>query len=157
MVRAAAACFVVVAWLLYDTTQDVEYSGIYLKRHSHTDFNSYVVGTECETKDLQSELSHRICSPPHGKISEKRVRQWPPGQLILRDRFLKPYQPKSCDRLGMHLSYRLGPLGWWGFHHEKKDLISECFINLTTACSLYQDKWICDETWYRLLSAHYPN
>ena len=40
---------------------------------------------------------------------------------------------------------------------KKNDLILECFINLTTACSLYQDKWICDETWYRLLNAHYPN
>jgi hypothetical protein len=34
---------------------------------------------------------------------------------------------------------------WVGrvFIMKKNDLILECFINLTTACSLYQDKWIC--------------
>jgi hypothetical protein len=39
-----------------------KYSGIYLKRLLHTDFNSYVVGTERETKDLHLELSLQICS-----------------------------------------------------------------------------------------------
>ena len=39
---------------------------------------------------------------------------------------------------------------------RKNPLILESFINLTTACSQYQDKWICDETLYRLLNAHYP-
>ncbi len=38
------------------------YSGLYLKRRSHTNFNSYVVGTERETKDLHSKLSLRIRS-----------------------------------------------------------------------------------------------
>ncbi len=38
----------------------------------------------------------------------------------------------------------------------KKHLILDCYINLTPACSQYQNKWICDETWYRLLNAHYP-
>jgi hypothetical protein len=38
------------------------YSGLYLKRCSHTNFNSYVVGTECETKDLYLELSLQIRS-----------------------------------------------------------------------------------------------
>jgi hypothetical protein len=38
------------------------YSGIYLKKCSHTDFSPYVVGTERETKDLHLELSLRICS-----------------------------------------------------------------------------------------------
>jgi hypothetical protein len=39
---------------------------------------------------------------------------------------------------------------------KKTPLILESYINLTTACSQYQDKWICDETLYRLLNAHYP-
>ncbi len=38
------------------------YSGIYLKKCSHTNFNFYVVGTELETKDLHLELSLQICS-----------------------------------------------------------------------------------------------
>jgi hypothetical protein len=38
------------------------YSTLYLKRSLHTDFNSYVVGTEHETKDLHSKLSLQICS-----------------------------------------------------------------------------------------------
>ena len=33
----------------------------------------------------------------------------------------------------------------------------ESYFNLTTAWSQYQDKWICDETLYRLLNAHYPH
>ena len=37
-------------------------SGLYLKRHLHTNFNSYVVGMERETKDLHSELSLQIHS-----------------------------------------------------------------------------------------------
>jgi hypothetical protein len=40
---------------------------------------------------------------------------------------------------------------------KKNPLILESYINLTTACSQYQDKWICDETLYRLLNAHYPH
>ena len=40
---------------------------------------------------------------------------------------------------------------------NKNPLILQSYINLTTACSQYQDKWICDETLYRLLNAHYPN
>ena len=40
---------------------------------------------------------------------------------------------------------------------KNNPLILESYINLTTACSQYQDKWICDETLYRLLNAHYPN
>ncbi len=38
------------------------YRWSYLKRRSHTNFNSYVVGTERETKDLHLELSIRIRS-----------------------------------------------------------------------------------------------
>ncbi len=37
-------------------------SRLYLKRWSHTIFNSYVVGMEHETKDLHSELSLWTCS-----------------------------------------------------------------------------------------------
>jgi len=40
---------------------------------------------------------------------------------------------------------------------KKNPLILQSYINLTTACSQYQDKWICDETLYRLLNAHYPH
>ena len=40
---------------------------------------------------------------------------------------------------------------------NKNPLILQSYINLTTACSQYQDKWICDETLYRLLNAHYPH
>jgi hypothetical protein len=36
-------------------------------------------------------------------------------------------------------------------------LISNSYLNLTAASSLYQDNWICDETWFRLLNAHYPH
>ena len=28
---------------------------------------------------------------------------------------------------------------------------------MTAASSHYQDNWICDETWFRLLNAHYPH
>jgi hypothetical protein len=34
-------------------------------------------------------------------------------------------------------------------------LISDSYLNLTAASSHYQDKWICDETCFRLLNAHY--
>ena len=40
---------------------------------------------------------------------------------------------------------------------NKNPLILQSYINLTTACSQYQDKWICNETLYRLLNAHYPH
>ena len=36
-------------------------------------------------------------------------------------------------------------------------LILESYINLTTDCSQYQGKWICNETLYRLLNGHYPH
>ncbi len=76
---------------------------IYLKRCSHSTFNSYVVGTELETNDLHSELSLRIRShAPHTVKSpkrEKRARRWPPGQLILRDHFLEARAPKKPNRL----------------------------------------------------------
>ena len=36
-------------------------------------------------------------------------------------------------------------------------IISGSYLNLTAASSQYQDNWICDETWFRLLNAHYPH
>ena len=33
----------------------------------------------------------------------------------------------------------------------------DSYLNLTAASSQYQDNWICDETWFRLLNAHYPH
>ena len=64
-------------------------------------FNSYVVSTERETKNLQPELSHRIHSRArqHVKSPIKAPRQWPPSQLLLRVHFLERHQPKTCDRL----------------------------------------------------------
>ncbi len=40
---------------------------------------------------------------------------------------------------------------------KNSNIICASYINLTTACSQYQDMWIRDETWYRLLNAHYPH
>ncbi len=64
-------------------------------------FNSYVVSTERETKNLQPELSHRIHSRAHQHVKSpiKAPRQWPPSQLLLRVHFLKCHLPKTCDRL----------------------------------------------------------
>jgi hypothetical protein len=36
-------------------------------------------------------------------------------------------------------------------------LISDCYLAFTAASSHQQDNWLCDETWVRLLIAHYPN
>jgi hypothetical protein len=67
-------------------------------------FNSYIVNTECETKNLQPELSHRIHSRArqHVKSPIKAPKQWCPSQLLLRVHFLKHHQPKTCDRLRTH-------------------------------------------------------
>jgi hypothetical protein len=41
---------------------------------------------------------------------------------------------------------------------KNESIISDSYLNLTAASSLlYQDNWICDETWFRLLNAHYPH
>ena len=37
------------------------------------------------------------------------------------------------------------------------DIIRRCYINLTDAIEKYQDNWICDETWVRVISARYPD
>jgi hypothetical protein len=40
---------------------------------------------------------------------------------------------------------------------KNSNIICDSYLNLTAASSLYQDNWICDETWFRLLHAHYPH
>ncbi len=42
-------------------------------------------------------------------------------------------------------------------HHARMRIISDSYLTLTAASSQYQDNWICDETWFRLLNAHYPH
>jgi hypothetical protein len=51
------------------------YSGLYLKRRLHTNFNSYVVGTERQTKDLHSELSLQIYSRAFHTIKSVKKEQ----------------------------------------------------------------------------------
>ncbi len=74
------------------------------KKMSAYKFNSYVVSTERETKNLQPELSHRIHSRARQLVKSpiKAPRQWCPSQLLLRVHFLKRHQPKMCDRLRTH-------------------------------------------------------
>jgi hypothetical protein len=96
-------------------------------------------------------IAHTAC-----KISDKCSKTMASKPIVVCIHFLKPHLPKMCDRHS--LCYRLGSLGRWRFHEgKKKTLILESNINLTTACSQYQDKWICDETLYRLSNAHYPH
>ena len=40
---------------------------------------------------------------------------------------------------------------------KPNDIISQCYVNLTDAIEKYQDNWICDETWFRVISARYPD
>ena len=40
---------------------------------------------------------------------------------------------------------------------KNSNIICDSYLNLTAASSHYQDNWICDETWFRLLNAHYPH
>ena len=40
---------------------------------------------------------------------------------------------------------------------KPNDIISQCYINLNNAVEKYQDNWICNETWFRVISACYPN
>jgi hypothetical protein len=40
---------------------------------------------------------------------------------------------------------------------KNSNIICDSYLNLTAASSQYQDNWICDETWFRLLNAHYPH
>jgi hypothetical protein len=38
---------------------------------------------------------------------------------------------------------------------KNSNIICDSYLNLTAASSQYQDNWICGETWFRLLNAHY--
>jgi hypothetical protein len=40
---------------------------------------------------------------------------------------------------------------------KNSNIICDSYLNLTAVSSHYQDNWICDETWFRLLNAHYPH
>jgi hypothetical protein len=40
---------------------------------------------------------------------------------------------------------------------KNSNIICDGYLYLTAASSHYQDNWICDETWFRLLNAHYPH
>jgi hypothetical protein len=35
---------------------------------------------------------------------------------------------------------------------KNSNIICDSYLNLTAASSHYQDNWICDETWFRLLN-----
>ncbi len=96
-------------------------------------------------------------APQHVKSPIKAPRQWPPSQLLLRIHFLIPHLPKTCNGLKTHYAIDWDHLVDGVFMMKKKPLMLESYINLTTECSQYQDKWICDETLYRLLNAHYPH
>ena len=37
------------------------------------------------------------------------------------------------------------------------DIIRQCFVNLTDAVEKFQDNWMCDETWVRVITARYPD
>ena len=39
---------------------------------------------------------------------------------------------------------------------KNSDIIRQCYVNLTDVIEKYQDNWVCDETWVRVISAHYP-
>jgi hypothetical protein len=40
---------------------------------------------------------------------------------------------------------------------KSSDIIRQCYINLTDALEKFQDSWMCDETWFRVISSRYPN
>jgi hypothetical protein len=40
---------------------------------------------------------------------------------------------------------------------KNSNIICDSYLNLTAASSQYQDNWICGETWFRLINAHYPH
>ena len=39
---------------------------------------------------------------------------------------------------------------------RKKIIIYQCYIKLTDAIEKYQDNWMCDETWFKVITSHYP-
>jgi hypothetical protein len=41
---------------------------------------------------------------------------------------------------------------------KNSDIIRQCYVtNLTDVVKKYQDNWMCDETWVRVISARYPD
>jgi hypothetical protein len=40
---------------------------------------------------------------------------------------------------------------------KNSNIICDSYLTLTAASAHYQDNWICDETLFRLLNAHYPH
>ena len=40
---------------------------------------------------------------------------------------------------------------------KNRYIICQCFVNLTDAVEKFQDNWMCDETWVRVITARYPD
>ena len=40
---------------------------------------------------------------------------------------------------------------------KKNKVIYQCYVKLTDVVEKYQDNWICDETWFRVIKSHYPD
>ena len=40
---------------------------------------------------------------------------------------------------------------------KSSDIIYQCYINLTDGLEKYQDNWMSDETWFRVISSRYPD
>ncbi len=40
---------------------------------------------------------------------------------------------------------------------KKYSIIYQCYVNLTDALKKFQDNWMSDETWVRVLSSRYPD
>ena len=40
---------------------------------------------------------------------------------------------------------------------KSSDIIFKCFVNLTDGLMKYQDNWMSDETWFRVISSRYPD
>ena len=36
---------------------------------------------------------------------------------------------------------------------KSSDIICQCYMNLTDAVEKFQDNWMCDETWVRVITA----
>ncbi len=64
----------------------------------------------------------------------------------------------SLRLLCLPRTIRLSHLGFKEINMVKaNDIISQCYANLTNALEKYQDNWICDKTWFRVIIACYPN
>ncbi len=40
---------------------------------------------------------------------------------------------------------------------KSSDIIRQCYMNLTDAVEKFQDNWMCDKTWVRVITARYPD